>query len=232
MKKCLLMLLITALLLPLLAQAEAPVSATERILFYHQGCTDELLEKYTYNAVPCKSASFTVLGGNGCSIFAGLHAYQWLYGKFADMEEQTLHARQMVRLLNGESPAVKGNGPYVAYHYAYEQGAYKVISLKKTAESLRTFFNEKGGAVYLHASWPGGGHYFIAVGYTLQEIDGKMTFLLHIVDSGGADTVTRFTAYDFETFQRAVADPSWEPAQEYWMPLQNGVDIAYGLWTK
>ena len=211
---------------------EAIASAGERIMFYHQDMSDAAMAAYPYNAIPCKSANFSVLGGNGCSIFAGLHAYQWLYGKFESLEEQVTRAQEMVYLLRGESPAVQGNGPYVSYSYAHERGAFKVIDLRKTEKSITDFFDLKRGILYLHASWEGGGHYFIAVGYTRHEIDGKDTFLLHIVDSGAAGTVQQFTAYDFATFAPAVPDETWLPAGEYWMPLQNGVEIAYGMWTR
>lgn len=231
-KLCLCMLVALCCVFSVAHAAEEVPSATERILFYHQDTSAAALEAYPYNAVPCKSASFSILGGNGCSIFAGLHAYQWLYGKFESIEEQTLRAQEMVSLLRGESPAVQGNGPYVSFSYAHERGAFKVIDLRKTEKSITDFFDVKRGILYLHATWEGGGHYFIAVGCTRHEIDGKDTFLLHIVDSGAAGTVKQFTAYDFATFAPAVPDETWLPAGEYWMPLQNGVEIAYGLWTK
>ena len=231
-KACLCLLLLLSCLFAVSHAEDTPVSAQERILFYHQDISEDSLVTWPYNAIPCKSASFSILGGNGCSIFAGLHAYQWVYGKFESMDEQMLHARNMVNLLRGESPAVQGNGPYVAYSYAHERGAFKAISLEKTQRSISDFFDRRGGALYLHASWPGGGHYFIAVGYTRREIDGKETFLLHIVDSGAAATVKQFTAYEFTTFAPAVPEDFPLPAGEYWMPVQKGVDISYGLWAK
>lgn len=234
-KRILALLLILVLSAGTLAGAkEAPASAAERIMFYHQSTAPEALERWPYNAIPCKSASFSVLGGNGCSIFAGLHAYQWLYGRFESIEEQTARAREMVALLQGASPAVKGNGPYVAYLYAHEKGgAYKAIDISRKQKEIIDFFDNKGGALYIHATWEGGGHYFIAVGYTYQEIAGKETFLLHIVDSGWGGTVEAFEAYTFETFEPAVAtEENWFTAQEYWMPLQDGVNIAFGLWTR
>lgn len=234
MKRILLLLLALTLGAGTLAGAEeAPVSATERIMFYNQSTAPEALEKWPYNAIPCKSASYSILGGNGCSIFAGLHAYQWIYGKFDSVEEQTARAREMVGLLHGESPAVQGNGPYAAYLYAHEKGAYKAIDIQKKQRNIIDFFDNKGGALYIHATWEGGGHYFIAVGYTYQQIAGEETFLLHIVDSGWGGTVSAFEAYDFETFEPAAAtEEDWFTAQEYWMPLQEGVEIAFGLWAR
>lgn len=231
-KVCLCLLCLLCFLHAFAFAEEVPASAQERLLFYHQDTSEASLAAYPYNAVPCKSASFSTLGGNGCSIFAGLHAYQWLYGKFENVEEQTLRAQEIVRLLHGESPAVQGNGPYVSYAYAHEKGAFKAISLKKTPQSLTEFFDVKAGILYLHATWQGGGHYFIAVGYTHREIEGQDTFLLHIVDSGAAATVKQFIAYDFTTFAPSAPEDFPLPAGEYWMPLQKGVEISYGLWTK
>lgn len=232
MKKHLLIFL--ALLLSLnsaaLAQEQIP-SAAERIHFYHQSTEESMLSAYPYNAIPCKSASFSVLGGNGCSIFAGLHAYQWLYGRFETVEDQTRHAQQMVWLLRGESPAVQGNGPYVAYHYAYESGAKKVIGLRAKEKELISFFDEKQGILYLRSAKPGAGHFFIAVGYTHHPIDGQETFLLHIVDSGWNSTVAHFTAYEFDTFAPAQTDNAKQSAREFWMPLQEYLEVSYGLWT-
>jgi len=231
MKRWMLWLLLLTCLLPCAGHAEpSEASAAEKIAFYHQSTGKDMLAAYPYNAVECRSASFTVLGGNGCSIFAGLHAYQWLYGKFETVEEQTLRAQEMVALLEGKNPAVKGNGPSVAFRYARNMGAYKEENLQKTRTSISRFFDEKEGVLYLHATWPGGGHYFVAVGYTWHEINGEDTFLLHVVDSGAAGTVKQFRAYDFATFERAVPQAYELPAQEYWMPLQSGVDIFYGVW--
>lgn len=213
------------------AAGEGPLSARERILFYNQDITPEALENYPYNAIHCKSASYTVLGGNGCSLFAGLHAYQWLFGKFDSMEDQTYHAQQMVNLLYGESPAVQGNGTYVAHTYARENGARRVTDLRKTESAIKEFFDQKKGALYLHASWPHGGHYVIAVGYTYHEIDGKDTFLLHIVDSSWGAMLSILPGYAFQDFSPATVENGKHASQEYWMPLMDNVNIMFGLWV-
>ena len=224
-------LLALCCLFPALAWADpSEASAAERIMFYYQGASEEFQAAYPYNAIACKSASFDVLGGNGCSIFAGLHAYQWLYGRFESLEEQTEHAQKMVWLLRGNSPAVKGKGPSVAFSYACEQGAMKTLGLESRERSLVPFFDQKGGALYLHATWPHGGHFLIAVGYTRHEIDGKETFLLHVVDSGEGEIASQFTAYRFEDFAPAVPEEGWK-AKEYWMPLQEGQNVSYGVRT-
>jgi len=232
MKRCLLVLLILCLACPIAAVADEEISAADRIAFYNQDFSEEALKAYPYNAIPCKSASFNVLGGNGCSIFAGLHAYQWLFGPFQSMEEQTFHAQQMVYLLRGESPAVQSNGQYVAYQYAYENGARKSINIENKATSVMEFFDQKKGALYLHATWPQGGHYLIAVGYTHREIEGKDTLLLHVVDSSWGALLSFFKGYDFEDFSPIELIDGKHTAQEFWMPLHENLKISYGLWVK
>ena len=204
-------------------------SAEDRILFYHQGASEEALTR-PYNAIRCKSASYDVLGGNGCSLYAGLHAYQWIFGKFEDMEEQTRRAREMTALLYGENPAVQGNGTYVAHTYARERGALRTTTVKTIAASIREFFDQKGGALYLHASWPHGGHYVIAVGCTMQQIAGKETFLLHIVDSGWGEMTTVLQGYHFVDFSPLPMDAATLPGPEYWLPLSENLRVLYGLW--
>lgn len=232
MRKICLWLLALQLFFPYVhAQQEEYLSAKERIAFYHQDTSEASLAAYPYNAIYCKSASFTILGGNGCSLYAGLHAYQWLFGKFGSLEEQTHHAQEMVKLLQGKNPASQGNGYSAAFRYAQAQGARKDADIQETEKSIAQFFDEKKGALYINSSWPGGGHFFIAVGYTHHEINGKDTFLLHIVDSNWGATVSNFKAYDFETFARAEVKNNWNTAQEFWLPLQEGINILFGLWA-
>jgi len=235
--KLILCLLLCALGLPAFAQEANDTmlrditlpSAEERILFYHQGASEEALTR-PYNAIRCKSASFDVLGGNGCSLYAGLHAYQWIFGKFADMEEQTRRAGEMAALLYGENPAIQGNGAYVAHTYARERGARRTTTIKKTPASIQDFFDSQGGALYLHASWPGGGHYVIAVGCTTREIDGEDAFLLHIVDSGWGEMTRVMQGYQFNDFSPLPMEGDALPGPEYWLPLSDYIRPLFGLW--
>jgi len=236
MKKFMICLLLCSLCMPAFAQEANDVpfqeaiipSAADRILFYHQGASDEALTR-PYNAIRCKSASYDVLGGNGCSLYAGLHAYQWLFGQFEDIEEQTLRAREMTALLYGENPAVQGNGAYVAHTYARERGASRTTTVKKTAASIQDFFDAKGGALYLHAAWPGGGHYVIAVGCTTREVEGRDTLLLHIVDSGWGEMTRVMQAYQFTDFTPLPMDGDTLPGPEYWLPLNDYIRPLFGL---
>ena len=237
MKRFVIILLLCSLYIPALAQdtnaallqdAFIP-SAEDRILFYHQGASEEALTR-PYNAIRCKSASFDVLGGNGCSLYAGLHAYQWLFGKFENMEEQTLRAKEMTALLYGENPAVQGNGAYVAHTYARERGARRATAIKKTPASIQDFFDAKSGALYLHVSWPGGGHYVNAVGCTTREMDGRDTFLLHIEDSGWGEMTQVMQSYQFTDFSPLPMNGDSLPGPEYWLPLNDYVHPLFGLW--
>lgn len=232
MKKALLIFLFLCLMSPCALAEPGEASAAQRITFYHQDISEEALSLYPYNAIPCRSASFSVLGGNGCSLYAGLHAYQWLFGPFETMEDQVLHAQRMVYLLRGESPAVQSNGPYAAYEYAYNNGARKSIQIENKENSVMAFFDEKEGVLYLHPTWPKGGHYMIAVGYTHREIEGKNTLLLHVVDSSFGEVLSLFQGYDFETFAPITLTEKRHTAQEFWMPLQEDLHISFGLWLK
>ena len=219
-------------------------SADSRIMYYNQDHNQSsyYYQNGTYNQIYCKSASYSVLGGNGCSIFAGLHADQWLFGRYSSVEEQTNYARQAVQYLNGSNPANGSNGPDAVFRIMKEHGAEKDWSVNNAdIATIEKFFDEKHGALYLAISGQNAtgqwvGHYIIAVGYTWHDINGYSTFLLHAIDSCNGATLNRqygankdgYHIGDFSYFY--VQD--YHKGTEYWLPYnQSGISVLYGIYN-
>lgn len=218
------------------AYAYDEASADSRILYYNQDYHSSTFSSYPYNAIYCVSDSYTVLGGNGCSIFAGLHADQWLFGKYASVQEQTDKAQICVNYLYGANPANNDNGPNAVCRYMEEHGAVRDNSVSWTTntETIEQFFNEKRGVLYLNVP----GHYIIAVGYTWHTINGKSTFLLHAVDSCYGATVNPtygagLNAYYIGSFEKAIVySGEYHNGKEYWLPFnQSGISIKFGIYN-
>lgn len=225
--------------------ADETSTESNKINFYHQyDQKTKEREKYTkyediwmkYKQKDKYGQTQATIGTTGCSLFAGLHAYQWLFGRFGSIDEQADMAKEIIKKLNGIAP-YDGAGPGAAASFCTSNGAMK-INVKKNTKAIQEFFDVTHGALYHHVSG-GMGHYMISVGYTYHDIDGKRTFLLHAVDSSSGTTIKNAGgAYDFDTFKKLSVKNNkvlntplkYHQGGQYWKEL-SGIGVSWGIYN-
>lgn len=168
-----------------------------------------------YNLTVYLDGKATTLQKIGCNLFTYAHAIQWLeHRNYSTKDEYLGLLSRLVKVCN--TPSATRNG-YVSY--MTNTLGYTKTSITKTEAWLKSLFDQ-GGCARVHIWWraygddkKGGGHYFLAIGYT--ERNGE--FLIQMLDSNPWSTVNRIECRDYSTFK--VTKDSSTGKNQYWIPL-------------
>ena len=208
-------LVLTMMMVIMLPQIASAYESAYNVVHVYNQPNYDFYSADGYNLTVYSGGNKKTLKGYGCNLFTYAHAIQWLEHKnYSTKSEYYGLLRDLIDVCS--TPSEKRDG-YVSYMTGSR--GFTKASVTKTEEGLKSLF-DKRGCIRIHIAWSkygndtsGGGHYFLAIGYTKKNNE----FYIQMLDSNPWSTVNRIKCYDYSTF--SVTKDSSTGHCQYWIPL-------------